>query len=156
VPRDTSGSQLTLERPPGKATVVELSTQGFKPVKLTIPPADAAVARRVELEPDVDMSGPPPASAGAGAARPDLAGEVSKNAATLGACFRGGGKLTPRFSAWIYGSSGMVLWVDLDPASAPRADITCVRRIFRGMRVEPFPQDDAVVTVGGISIQAGP
>ncbi|HND31183.1 MAG TPA: J domain-containing protein, partial [Myxococcota bacterium] len=156
VAREVSGSQLSLDRPPGKATVVELSTQGFKPVKLTIPPADTAVSRRVELEPDVDMTGPPPASAGSGAARPDLASEVSKNAAVLGSCFRGGGSLTPRFSAWIYGSSGMVLWVDLDPLSAPRADMTCVRRIFRGMRVQPFPQDDAVVTVGGVSIQAGP
>jgi curved DNA-binding protein CbpA len=156
VAREGSGSRLSLERPPGKATVVELTTQGFKPVKVTIPPADAAVSRRVELEPDVDMTGPPPASAGVGAARPDLAGEVTKNAAVLGTCFRGGGTLTPRFSAWIYGSSGMVLWVDLDPVSAPQADITCVRRIFRGMRVTPFPQDDAVVTVGGVSIQAGP
>ncbi len=156
VPGSGTGSQLRLERPPGKATVVELTTQGFKPVKLTIPPSDVAMSRRVDLEPDVDMTGPPPASAGSGAARPDLATEVGKNAAVLGTCFRGGGSLTPRFSAWIYGSSGMVLWVDLDPVSAPRADMTCVRRIFRGMRVQPFPQDDAVVTVGGVSIQAGP
>lgn len=145
-------SVFHFNRPVGEKTRIEVTSLGFAPVQQSIQVIAPSATAEVLLTPDIDMSRPPPSNRPETSASVDVRAQVIANADALSRCFQSTGALSPRFTAWVAGSSGLVLWVGLDPASEVVVDRACLQRIFRGMRFPPFKAEDAVVPVSGVSI----